>query len=100
MTVQQSLFDIPPKEPSFGGRTFEPKLDEKRLTGQLGAVRDLMKDGRWRTLRTIAVSVRGSEAGISARLRDLRKAQFGACKVERRRAGDPRSGIWEYRMTK
>ena len=35
------------------------------------------------------------EASISARLRDFRKHGLS---VERRRRGDPRAGLWEYRV--
>lgn len=98
MTSQPSLFDIPPKEPSFDGRTFEPKLDQERLKGQLGEVRNLLRDGKWHTLREIATFARGSEAGVSARLRDLRKEKFGSHTIERRRLSLDAAGVWEYRM--
>lgn len=71
--------------------------DAVRLEGQLGRVFDYMKDGIWRSLDNIATHVQGSEAGVSARLRDLRKPRFGAHTVERSRFG-PASGIWYYRL--
>ena len=37
----------------------------------------------------------GSEAGISARLRDLRKEKFGGYSIERKRSDE---GLWWYRM--
>ncbi len=53
---------------------------------------------RWWTLRELAVRTGGSEASVSARLRDLRKDKFrkvyGAWDVERRRV---EGGLWEYR---
>lgn len=82
----------------FDGETYEPALDETRLLGQLGQVRRLVSDGEWHTLRELAAGARGSEAGISARLRDLRKEKFGSFTIERRRAGAPSSGCFEYRM--
>jgi hypothetical protein len=82
----------------FGGVTYDPALDEERLTRQLGRVWELMVDGQWRTLREIAERVGGSEAGVSARLRDLRKPGFGGYKIERRRTGPPFSGLFEYRL--
>jgi hypothetical protein len=81
--------------PDFDGETYEPARDKARLTGQLGRVRALMSDGEWRTLRQIAEAVTGSEAGVSARLRDLRKVKFGAHGVERRRVD---GGLFEYRL--
>jgi len=40
----------------------------------------------------------GSEAGISARLRDFRKIKFGGHKVYRRRRGEASKGLHEYRL--
>jgi DNA-binding CsgD family transcriptional regulator len=79
----------------FDGVTYEPAQDAARLTGQLDRVCNLMRDGQWRTLSEIAVRVGGSEAGVSARLRDLRKAKFGSYEVSRRRIG---GGLWAYKV--
>jgi hypothetical protein len=54
-----------------------------------------MADGNWRTLGQIAALVGGSEASVSARLRDLRKKRFGGYDIERKHVGD---GLWSYRM--
>jgi hypothetical protein len=72
-------------------------MTEDWLTSQLAKVYRLMRDGRWRTLGDIRGIVGGSEAGVSARLRDLRKKRFGGFTVERQRCPD---GLWEYRMEK
>lgn len=80
---------------SFDGETYEPARDETRLNVQLRAVRDLMADGKWRTLERIATATGHPEASVSARLRDLRKPRFGGHTVERRYVGD---GLWEYRL--
>jgi hypothetical protein len=79
----------------FEGETYDPALDQPRLSSQLWKVWALMSDGQWRTLRMIAIVVEGSEAGVSARLRDLRKRRFGHYLVERRRVA---GGLWEYRL--
>lgn len=79
----------------FGGTTYEPQRDGERLKAQLDRVRALMSDGEWRTLAEIAAFARGSEAAASARLRDLRKAQFGKRTVLRRYVAN---GVWEYRL--
>ena len=65
------------------------------FASQLARITALMADGRWRTLAQISQVVEGSEPAVSARLRDLRKARFGAYQVERRYIAD---GLWEYRV--
>ncbi len=84
----------------FDGSTYDPELDRKRLGAQLLRVRGLMGDGRWRTLAGISLATGDPPASISARLRDLRKPKFGGWDVLRRRLGDPKRGIWEYRVKK
>jgi hypothetical protein len=78
----------------FAGKDVD-LLDAKRLTGQLIRVREIMYDQEWRTLAEIVELVGGSEAGVSARLRDLRKVRFGSHEVKRRRRGG-KGGLWEY----
>lgn len=101
----QSAFSFAPPEPfvpewkknsRFDGSTFEAEKDAERLGRQFVAVRDLMKDGKWRTLREISSITKGPETSISARLRDLRKERCGSFQVERRRASD--TGLHEYRV--
>ena len=81
--------------PQFDGATFQTERDGERLRSQLQRVRDLMIDGQWRTLQQIARQVGGSEAGVSARLRDLRKPRNGGYTVERKYIAD---GLYEYRL--
>lgn len=80
---------------SFDGVTYDPDLDGERMRGQMERVLVFMSDNAWRTLEEIKDAVGGSEAGVSARLRDARKDRFGAYRVEKRRRG---AGLWEYRM--
>lgn len=83
----------------FDGTTYDPNHDKIRLNGQLLAVYTIMQDGEWHTLSWIRDRVgKGSEAAISARLRDLRKARFGAYEVQRRRKGSFNAGLFEYRL--
>jgi uracil-DNA glycosylase family 4 len=83
----------------FDGETYDAEHDEDRLGTLLAEVKTLMLDGAWRTLAEIQLLIgRGSEAGISARLRDLRKEKFGAYNVSRRRRDDPKSGLFEYQL--
>lgn len=82
----------------FDGSTYLPYLDSARLSSQLERVKQLMSDREWRTLPQIQSIVGGSEAGISARLRDLRKSKFGGLVVNRKRIGEPSSGVWDYQV--
>ena len=81
--------------PEFAGHTYSAAKDGKRLTGLLNSVKYIMQDGQWRTLAQIVLLAGGSEAGVSARLRDLRKAKFGGYTVDHRRLSN---GLWEYRI--
>lgn len=83
--------------PVFDGATFSQELDANRLTRQLDRVKALMLDGHWHSLAEIARRVGGSEAGVSARIRDLRKPRNGGFNVERQRVQD---GLFEYRIAK
>jgi len=85
----------PPAHRAFDGETYEPDQDHTRLKGQLWNVFQLMSDGQWRTLSEIAESAGGSEASVSARLRDLRKDKYGAREVERKRVN---GGLYTYRL--
>lgn len=86
MTAQPSLFD---------GETYDPALDEDRLASLLGRVWAAMAKGGWWTLTRLRDQCGGSEASVSARIRDLRKRRFGSHFVERRRVV---GGLWEYRL--
>ena len=88
-------------ELDFDGETFDSVLDTVRLSRQAQLVFDLMRDGRWRTLSEITSAIgSGSEAGVSARLRDFRKPKFGGFVVDRRRRGNQTKGVFEYRVCK
>jgi hypothetical protein len=95
MESQLPLFDAP----TFGGSTFCPERDGERLSGALGRTYELMADGRWRTLQKIAEAVGCTEAGASARLRDLRKdgvqSKYPNRGVEREFV---ERGLWRYRL--
>ncbi len=80
----------------FDGPDIRPD-DTARLGRQLEAVRALMLDGAWRTHRQIVEHVGGSENGVAARLRDLRKKRFGGYDVDRRRVAGT-LGLFEYRV--
>ncbi len=82
----------------FDGATYEPEFDKVRLTKQLARMFAFMSDKRWHTLDEIAYVTAIPPASASARLRDFRKDKFGNHKVLRRRKGDPKSGLFEYKL--
>jgi hypothetical protein len=90
---------LPAPDPAraFGGETYDPKEDYERLTGTLRLVFGCLTTypGKWWTLRRLSVETSASEASVSARLRDLRKPQYGGHTIERRRA---HGGLYEYRL--
>jgi len=83
------------KELRFDGDDYSPERDNPRLKGQLLRVWDVMKDGRWRTLRDISNITNDPEASISAQLRHLRKERFGAHQIEREYIIN---GLYKYRL--
>ena len=80
------------------GSTYEAEHDRERLFAQLNRVREVMKDGEWRTLFEIEASTGDPTQSISARLRDFRKERFGNHTVNRRRRGPEKRGLFEYQL--
>lgn len=78
----------------FDGETYLKTRDQARLASMLHRVQAVMEDRDWHTLGELARISGGSEAAVSARLRDLRKPRFGGHTVERRYVAH---GLWEYR---
>jgi len=70
--------------------------DFDRLCGQIRRIHDLMKDGCWRSLDEIERETGDPQASISAQLRHLRKARFGAHQIDKQRRDG--TGTWEYRL--
>lgn len=86
---------------SFGGVTYDEERDGPRLRPQLDAVRRRMSDGQWHTLAQLSRAlasdgITAPQASVSARLRDLRKPQFGGYIIDREYVSD---GLWRYRMS-
>jgi hypothetical protein len=79
----------------FGGETYDPDRDGPRLRRQLQRVIRCMQDGEWRTLDQISRATGDPPASVSARLRDLRKPQFGSHEVDREYVS---RGLWRYRL--
>jgi hypothetical protein len=85
--------------PDFDGRTYARPLDHARLSTSLARVYSALSSGLPWTLPDLAAVVGCSEAGASARIRDLRKLKFKRLYpnggiVSSRLAG----GLWTYRM--
>jgi hypothetical protein len=87
-----SLFSVPPV---FDGSTYEPEHDAVRLEGLLARVYAYLERHSWVTLAELAQGTRGTEASVSARLRDLRKPRYGNHVIDRRRAD---GGLFQYRL--
>tara|TARA_R110000744_G_scaffold74887_1_gene149310 strand:+ start:659 stop:1024 length:366 start_codon:yes stop_codon:yes gene_type:complete len=85
------------RDRAFDGETYSPQEDFERLKTSLERVRFLMTNpaGSWWTLSELAERTGSSEAGISARIRDLRKEKNGSHAVESVRHRD---GLWRYRV--
>lgn len=81
--------------PVFDGKTFDPSRDGDRLSGQLQKVRAIMLDHQWHTLKELSEKTGASEAGASARIRDLKKVRFGGYNVVKERV---EGGLWKYRI--
>lgn len=81
---------------TFGGETYDPKQDERRLKGQALAVFTFLKSHvGWHSLADLRIATGHPEASISARLRDFRKRSFGSHTIEARRHT---GGLWVYRL--
>lgn len=82
----------------FDGSDFVKELDQDRLTGQIKKIYDLMKDGVFRTLSEIENLTSIPQASASAQLRNLRKERFGNHTVTKKRRGDRKKGLFEYKL--
>ena len=79
----------------FDGDDYNHERDSERLTGQLLRIFEVVKDGKWRTLKEIALLTGDPEASISAQLRHLRKPRFGSHEVEKEYVD---KGLYKYRV--
>lgn len=81
------------RQPLFGGDTYDAAKDEARLTNALRRVLACLRSGGWWTLRELAAAAQCSEAGASARLRDIRNTLHYVVHAHRRVGG-----LWEYAL--
>lgn len=79
----------------FSGPAYDHERDSERLSQQHLRVRELMLDGKWRTLDQISEATGDPPASVSAQLRHLRKERFGGYLVEKRYIS---RGLFEYRV--
>jgi hypothetical protein len=81
--------------PTRDGQTYDHARDGARLAAQHARVFEFLRYGGWHTLEAIAEATGAPQASVSARLRDLRKPQFGSHQVEREYV---RRGLFRYRL--
>jgi len=62
---------------------------------QLQQVLQILQLGSWVTLYSMASLIGASDAGISARVRDLRKSQHGGYNIIKRKIS---KSTWQYRL--
>ena len=79
----------------FNGADYNADRDNARLSGQLRRIWEIVIDGRWYTLKDIAIRTGDPEPSISAQLRHLRKPRFGGYIVEREYIAN---GLYKYRV--
>ena len=86
-------------EIAFDGETYDEDFDYRRLKTSLEKIKHIMSHPKdqWWTLFELAKLTGSSEAGASARVRDLRKEKNGGHTIESARG---RNGLWKYRMTR
>jgi len=79
----------------FDGADYVPERDGVRLSRQLQRIYELMKEGRWWTLRELEEETSYPQASISASIRNFRKDKFGGHTVEREYVTN---GIYKYKL--
>ena len=75
--------------------TCDPERDGQRLATLQARVAEAVADGDWWSLQNLARETGGSEAAVSARLRDMRKAKYGGHQVHRQHLAH---GLWVYSL--
>ncbi len=85
-------------DPDFYGPDYDPALDLHRLRKQQDKIYHVMKDSGWRTLAEIESKTLAPQASISAQLRGFRRRRYGSHILNRRRRGNPSTGLYEYQL--
>lgn len=89
-----SLFDAPV---IFHGKTYDAKRDGARLTGQLKRAYDYLASHGWVTLAELALAIGCKEQSASARIRDLRKKEYGCHRIDREYV-EGENGLHVYKL--
>lgn len=89
--TQEELPLDAPVVPVFKGKTYDASQDEARLATALGRIKAALGSGEKFTLKQLATLGSCSEAGASARVRDLRRLYKMHIVSER-----VRGGLWWY----
>ena len=91
--------------PPRDGATFDQAHDGKRLGTQQERVLTVLRCGEWLTVAEVQARIaqmfngqRDPETSIGTRIRDLRKAKFGLFRIDAQRRGNPKAGLWEFRL--
>lgn len=83
------------QELQFDGADYVKERDYKRLARNHFKLKELMKDGVYRTLSEISRFTDVPEASASAGLRDFRKEKFGSHTLNKRYEGN---GLYSYQL--
>ncbi len=87
------------RHPEFDGATYDHARDFGRLKSTLARTYACLLNGEWWSLRELALAVGCTEAGVSARLRDLRKDKFKRLYPNHSiESTYIVNGFWRYRM--
>ncbi len=91
--------------PPRDGATFNQARDGKRLETQQARVLAVLRCGEWLTVSEVQARIalmfdghRDPETSIGSRIRDLRKAKFGLFRIDAQTRGNPKAGLWEFRL--
>ena len=82
---------------TFDGKSYDAGQDGQRLQTLQDRVYAILVRGGWWTLPELSNATGGSQTGVAARVRDLRKPRWGGHQIERQRVA---GGLWQYRMVK
>jgi len=80
---------------AFSGSDYKPARDQERLTQDYAKIKELMSDGKWRTIREVADATGSPDGSASAHMRAMRKKANGGHTVVKKYEGN---GKYLYRL--